>query len=45
MNEQMVYSVGTFLNREQVIPRKSTEYLSRSRIEFFKALKSLVDER
>ncbi len=48
MNEQMVCPVGRFFSKlEQGSRRKSkfTEYLSRSRIEFFKALKFLLDER
>jgi predicted transcriptional regulator len=48
MNEQMACPIGRFFSRlEKASRRKSkfTEHLSRSRIEFFKALKCLIDEK
>jgi hypothetical protein len=48
MKEQMACPIGRFFSRlEKASRRKSkfTEHLSRSRIEFFKALKCLIDEK
>ncbi len=48
MNEEMVCPVGRFFSKlEKSSLRKSKfmEHLSRSRIEFLRAVKSLIDER
>lgn len=48
MKEQMACPIGRLFSRiEKASRRKSkfTEHLSRSRIEFFKALKCLIDEK
>lgn len=48
MNEQMACPIARLFSRlEKASRRKSkfTEHLSRSRIEFFKALKCLIDEK
>jgi hypothetical protein len=48
MSEEMACPIGRFFMKlEKASQRKSkfTEHLSRSRIEFFKALKCLIDEK
>jgi hypothetical protein len=48
LNEQMICPIGRFFSKlEKASRRKSkfTEHLSRSRIEFLKAVKSLIDEK
>ena len=48
MSEEMACPIGRFFKRlEKASQRKSkfTEHLNRSRIEFFKAIKCVIDEK
>jgi len=48
INEQTTCPIARFFSRLEKASRKEskfTEHLSRSRIEFFKALKCLIDEK